>query len=633
MCGIAGLYNISSPDALQYMLQAISSRGPDDSDMLIDQESGICLGHKRLSIIDLSADGRQPMTDASGRFSITYNGEIYNYLELKQELEELGYAFQTRTDTEVVLTAYRHWGSECLCRFRGMFAFAILDRGPGFGPAELGGLGVPECPYLFLARDRFGIKPLVYTQTGQGFAFASELKALLAAGLVKQQVRPEAVVEYLSYGAVSQPGTMLKGVYQVEPGTAMFVTPGGKNLKSVRYWDLVWGVDSNRDSLKNLDYPELVRQTRSLLEEATRYHLIADVPVGAFLSGGVDSTAVCALMQRVSGKPVQTFSVGFNGPVEVTDESSFAREAAAHLGCEHTEVIIDEQDIAACFDALIHALDQPSIDGTNTYLVSRAAARKVKVAISGLGGDELFAGYPHFAAYQQAAKNKATPIDYLASVLHAMRPNRFTVNRSYKIASFDQRLAKMRNLVASREKLRKQVRGELVSLCGPYLHPALKGSGLPDWDPVSQLSYAECKGYLQNTLLRDNDVMSMAHSLEVRPVLLDHKLAEHAVALPPEAKIRNGQMKSALVDAVSDLIPAACWQRPKKGFEMPFATWMNGRLRPRVQQAFCSQMAQEIFDKRYLSSIKSQIKKGKLPRKVWASFILLAWMEQSSCQL
>ena len=632
MCGIAGLYNISSPEALHKMLQAISSRGPDDSDMLIEHEKGIYLGHRRLSIIDLSGSGRQPMTDASGRFSITYNGEIYNYMELKEELEALGYAFKTRTDTEVVLTAYRHWGQGCLKRFRGMFALAILDRGPGYGAARVGGQEIPDFPYLFLGRDRFGIKPLVYTQSERGFAFASELKALFAAGLVERKVRPEALVEYLSYGAVSQPETMIGKVYQLEPGTALSVSQGGKTLKHLQYWDLGLEVEASRDILKDLDYPELVQQTRSLLEEATRYHLVADVPVGAFLSGGVDSTAVCALMQRLTDKPVQTFSVGFKGQVEVTDESSFAKAAAAYIGSEHTEVVVDGQDIADCFDAVIQALDQPSSDGTNVYLVSQAAAQQVKVAISGTGGDELFAGYPHFASFQEAARGKANLLDFLAAKLHAIRPNRVTANRSYKVVNLDQRLARMRNLVWP-AKLRRQIRGQLAPLCGPYMHPALRNGGLPDWDPVSQLSYAECKGYLQNTLLRDNDVMSMAHSLEVRPLLLDHKLAEHALALPPEAKIRNGQMKSALVDAVSDLIPAACWQRPKEGFQLPFATWMNGRLKPRVQDAFCSPIAKEIFSKRYLSLMKSKINKGKLPRKAWAPFILLAWMEHTSCRL
>lgn len=632
MCGIAGLYNTRVPDAVESMLQAISCRGPDDSNTMLEQECGICLGHKRLSIIDLSADGRQPMTDISGRFSITYNGEIYNYLELRQELRKLGYSFQTLTDTEVVLNAYRHWGRDCLSRFRGMFALVILDRGPGYARSNLGGRESPHGPYLFLARDRFGIKPLVYAQTQQGFAFASELKALLCSGLVERTVRPEAVVEYLSYGAVSQPGTILKGVYQLEPGTAVYVSQGSEALKTFRYWGLSWEMETKRDALKNLTYSELVQKTRDLLEEATRYHLVSDVSVGAFLSGGVDSAAVCALMQRETKKPVETFSVGFRGPVEVTDESAFAKEVARYIGCAHTDVIVDDRDVAECFDEIIHALDQPSIDGANIYLVSRAAAEHVKVAISGLGGDELFAGYPHFAAFQEAARGKVNPVDHLASMLHSVRPNRFTAGRSYNAVGFEQRLAMMRNLTPPK-KLSRRLSASLAALCGPYTHPALVGEDFPDWDPVSQLSYAECKGYLQNTLLRDNDVMSMAHSLELRPVLLDHKLAEHALALPAEAKIRNGQMKAVLVDAVSDLIPSACWQRPKRGFELPFSTWMNGRLRPRVREAFSSSQADEIFDKAYLDRMKRCINKGRIPRNAWAPFVLLAWMRNTSCRL
>jgi asparagine synthase (glutamine-hydrolysing) len=614
------------------MLQTLTPRGPDDSDVLFYSEQAVSLGHRRLSIIDLSASGRQPMSDPSGRFSITYNGEIYNYLELRQELKGYGYVFNTQTDTEVLLMAYRHWGQECLRRLRGMFAFAILDRGPEFGPAALEKNSTPGAPHLFLARDRFGIKPLLYTQTRNGFAFASELKALLAADLVDRAVRPEAVVEYLGYGAVSQPGTIVEGVFQLEPGTAMYVSKGGQRIDTLRYWDLAQASNRHRENLAGLDYPEQVRLIRTLLEDATRYHLIADVPVGAFLSGGVDSTAVCALMQRLTDKPVQTFSIGFQEAVEVTDESSFARQAAEFIGCEHKEVLLSGRDIQACFDAVITALDQPSIDGTNAYLVSQAASRKVKVAISGLGGDELFAGYTHFKAYQQAAGHKSTLLDHAAAFVHELRPSRFTNTRAHNAGDVQKRLTLIRN-IANHKKLQKQVSAPLVPFCQPYVHPALLNGDLPDWDPVSQLSYAECKGYLKNTLLRDNDVMSMAHSLEVRPVLLDHKLAEHAVALPPEAKIRNGRLKAALVDSVQDLIPSECWQRPKKGFELPFASWMNGPLVDRFQEVFCSEGARQIFQESFRKKMFAYARKKAIPRKAWASFALLSWMEQSGCKL
>lgn len=523
-------------------------------------------------------------------------------------------------------------GGSCLHRLRGMFAFAILDRGPAWGSTKIDDMNLPRSPYLFLARDRFGIKPLVYVKTGSKFAFASELKALMTLDWVKGTMRPEAVIEYLEYGAISQPETILNDVYQLEPGTAMYVSESGEEVSVQRYWDLADAVASKQEIVQNLDYTEQVQLIRELLEEATQYHLICDVAVGAFLSGGIDSTAVCALMQRMTDKPVQTFSIGFKGTTEVTDESSFAKEVATLLGCEHTEVIVDEKDIEASFDDVINSIDQPSIDGTNTYLVSQATTKTVKVAISGVGGDELFAGYPHFKAYQKAMNQRPSILDYGAAFLHDIRPNRFTYQSAYKAANRSKRLALPRNLVKPKQ-LRKQVKSNLVSWCQPYNHPVLCHNELPNWDALSQLSYAECRGYLQNTLLRDNDVMSMAHSLETRPVLLDHKLAEHAIALPPTSKIRNGQMKSALVDAVKDIIPTKCWNQPKQGFELPFATWMNSSLLSRVREVINSDSARQVFNTSYLQKIDKQAKKKTIPRKAWAWFVLFSWMEQTGCRL
>lgn len=614
------------------MLQAMSPRGPDDGGVVYDQENLVCLGHKRLSIIDLSSCGRQPMTDSSGRFSITYNGEIYNYRELRRELERLGHVFRTQTDTEVLLVAYKEWGASCLERLRGMFAFAILDRGPKCGEARMGNHDLPDSPYVFLARDRFGIKPLLYTNTGDGFAFASELKAFMSAGLVKRTARPGAVVEYLSYGAISQPGTILEDVYHLEPGTAMYVSEAGGKLTRVSYWNLAEAAEAKRTTLGKLPYEELVWQTRKVLEQATAYHLVADVPVGAFLSGGVDSTAVCALMQRHTGRPIRTFSIGFKENTEVTDETSFAKKAADSIGCEHSEIVVGGQDIKRSFDAVIHALDQPSIDGTNTYLVSHTAGGEVKVALSGIGGDELFAGYPHFLSYLRAAGSKGSLWRGAAAALHRLRPNRFTLQSAYARASIDERLALMRNL-AGPDRLKHQVARALVPFCEPYIHPAIRDGGLPAWDPVSQLSYAECRGYLRDTLLRDNDVMSMAHSLEVRPVLVDHELATHALALPLGAKVRDGQMKAALVDAVKDLVPAQSWNRPKKGFELPFATWMNGSLSGYVEEALYSESAKQVFGSAFLKKVQKQARAETLPRRAWSWLVLLSWMEQSRCRL
>lgn len=632
MCGIAGLFGHADQDIITRMSKSMTSRGPDDHGFFVDEENQVSLAHRRLSILDLTSAGHQPMRDSSGRYIIVHNGEVYNFRELKQELEGFGYSFKSHTDTEVILYAYMEWGVDCVRRFRGMFAFAILDRGIKYGPNLRNTSDIPSTPYLFLVRDRFGIKPFIYSFVGDNFIFASEIKALLASGLVERKIDPLSLVDYLGYGAVFQPKTILKNVCQLEPGTGMFVYDYGKKSRSFRYWDLVEATNDLRRDYAKKDYADHVQHTRKLLEEATQYHLVADVPVGAFLSGGVDSTAVVALMARQTSKPIMTFSVGFERTKEVSDELSFAKKAAKFLGCEHTEVIVTPKDITGNFDGIIEAIDQPSIDGTNTYLVSQATSKSVKVAISGLGGDELFAGYPHFNLYQKSFDRAASVWDQILSLLHTLRPNRFTINSAYFTASPEERLAMVRRLFTNKrlktvanEQLAQFIESEFRQCCRQQKDDSLT--------PVARMSLEECKRYLLSTLLRDNDVMSMGHSLEVRPVLLDHVLAEHAFALPDNAKIRGDIMKSALVDSVKDIIPEECWSRPKMGFEMPFATWMNGVLQERVRTCFESKKAEDVFSKGYQKKMQYMIKTGRIPRVAWAWFILLEWMIKNDCEV
>jgi len=632
MCGIAGLFGLSEQDIITRMSESMTSRGPDDHGLFVDEENQVSLAHRRLSILDLTFAGHQPMNDSSGRYVIVHNGEVYNFRELKQELEGLGYRFKSHTDTEVILYAYMEWGPDCVRRLRGMFAFAILDRGIKYGPNPRKTSDIPPTPYLFLVRDRFGIKPLIYSFIENNFIFASEIKALLSSDLIKREIDTSALMDYLSYGAVFQPKTILKNVFQLEPGTGMFVYEYGGKSQSFRYWDLVKSTKDLRKDYAKGDYADHVQHTRKFLEEATQYHLVADVPVGAFLSGGVDSSAVVALMARQISKPIMTFSVGFDRTKEVSDELSFAKKAAIFLGCEHTEVIVTPKDIAGNFDGIIEAIDQPSIDGTNTYLVSQATSKSVKVAISGLGGDELFAGYPHFKLYQKSFNREASVWDRILSLLHTLRPNRFTLKSAYFTASPAERLSMVRRLFAN-NRLKTLANEQLAEFIGSEFRQCCRQQKDDSLTPVARMSLEECKRYLLSTLLRDNDVMSMAHSLEVRPVLLDHVLAEHAFALPDNAKIRGNLMKAALVDAVKDLIPKECWTRPKMGFEMPFATWMNGVLQERVRACFESKKAENVFSKGYRRKMRHLIKIGRIPRVAWAWLILLEWMIKTDCEV
>jgi len=591
MCGIAGAFGTSPPRVAAAMGEALAHRGPDDSGLF--EDAGVAFAFRRLSIIDLSACGHQPMSYADGRYWIVFNGEIYNFAELRRELKAHGHRFVSHSDTEVILAGYAQWGEEVVQRLRGMFAFAIYDRVDAS---------------LFLARDRFGIKPLYFTTRGSTFLFASELKALLASGMVERRLDPMAFWFYLSLGSVPQPNSALAGVEMLPAANVMRVRRD-LSYATRRYWDL------GRTPPLDLAPADAARRLRELLEEATRLHMVADVPVGAFLSGGIDSTAVVGLMTRASGQRIRTFSVGFaNGDGSVTDEREWARLAAQRFDSEHTEVVVTGEDVAAQFDHLVRALDQPSLDGTNTFLVSQAAGRELKVALSGLGGDELFAGYPHFARLHRAAR--LSP----ARALLRHLPGRFVRDRELIAAAPAERYATLRNLADDDEKR------AIVNLALDMKTPlAALYAGARGRDSVAQTTYIETRRYLADTLLRDADAAAMAWSLEVRPVLLDHKLAEFAFALPAALKLGTIN-KPLLVDAVRDLLPPELLSRRKTGFELPLQSWLIGPLRERALDAFSSQTARTFFAQSFLDDTARTLRERRRPSlRVWAYLMLVEW--------
>lgn len=634
MCGIAGVFGKADRKLVETMSFSLRHRGPDGNDLYVDEDTQAALAHRRLSIIDLSQRASQPMSDPSGRFVIVYNGEVYNFQELKTELEGFGHRFRSGSDTETILTSYLHWGADCLKRFRGMFAFAILDRGPRFGPDPAWSPNPRHEPNLFLARDRLGIKPLLYSSTPAGFVFASELKAILSSGLVDKTLDRESLVHYLSFGSVLQPHTMIQGVKHLEPGCFMVVSAGGREINQTRYWDLNYSSTTLRGEYEKQDYKELVDETRRILEEATRYHLVSDVPVGAFLSGGVDSSAVTALMARHSTEPIKSFSLGFESNRFVADELADAARTARALECEHHEVVVTAREVSGIFDELVTALDQPSIDGSNTFLISRAAGKHVKVVLSGLGGDELFAGYPHFMDIHRAASGGGPgPLVSLGARLHTIRPNRYTLPAYRMSADLTDQLRGLRRIMfppsVKRNLARALVENDITGAADREISNLIH----KDLPTIAAASFFECRQYLLNTLLRDVDVTSMAHSLEVRPVLLDHHLVEHAVALPDDAKIRNGSGKAALVDAVKDLVPSNVWERPKTGFELPFRAWLQGPLKDRALETLSDSHAREIFSPAFLRSQARKVANGSADKYQWAWIVLLCWLETTGCSV
>src|SRR5262245_46881921 len=572
MCGIAGIIGRPDLEAVQAMTDAMSTRGPDDFG--IHADSQVALGHRRLSILDLSMAGHQPMSRADGRLWIVYNGEIYNYKTLRRELEGRGHRFDSRTDTEVILALYEEMGVDCLARLRGMFAFAIWDRREA-------------TPVLLLARDHFGIKPLVYATTPRGLEFASDLPGLVAGGGVPRRIDRTALSQYLMHGHVVFPRTMIEGVSMLPPAHCLTVRPG-EAPRIRRYWRL----DAERcEALsRGESYGDQTVRVRHLLEEAARSQMVSDVPLGAFLSGGIDSAGIVALMTRAAGRPIHTFSVGFPQTGSALDESVDAELTARHLGADHQAVQVSGTEVAKILPDIAAALGQPTIDGINMYLVSRAARRGLTVALAGVGGDEIFAGYPSFAQLARhrhplvQARRRIGRLRRLPGSL--MFPGPGAINRQWARLEKDWPLA-------SAYMSNRMVRQPADALCvagdqtvdAEAFFAYVQSDEPGQADPVRRVTLLESRLYLAAQILRDADAASMAHSLEIRVPLLDVDLAEYVYGLPPDAKLAPASKgavlagKRILIDALRDVVPEWTWRKKKRGFTLPFDEWLRGPLR------------------------------------------------------
>lgn len=590
MCGICGILGDTTQKNIEAMVLAMHHRGPDDSGIF--QDDVIALGMARLAIIDVTPRGHQPMSNSNGSVWIVYNGETYNFQKERAALEARGHVFSSHSDTEVVLRMYEVYDDDFLLRLRGIFALAIYDKRKGYGKER-----------LLLARDPLGIKPLLYTRVGSQFIFASEMKAILASGLVERKIDPEALRLLLTYGSITQPMTAVMGVKMLLPSHCLIIESGKERVE--RFWKLE---TNRRDGLKEMPYDELVAEVRSALEESVRLQMVSDVALGAFLSGGVDSSLLVALMSKISRHKVRTFSVGFETEGSHMDETDDAERVARFIGTDHTRVLVTGKDVR---DRILHiasALDQPSVDGVNSYFVSLAAKQGVTVAISGTGGDELFAGYPWFINMVKACNRDnqypllATAKRLLASLVRQsffdpLAAGRFggVIDGVQTWSGFVSRYARVYQIFGAHgtSKILSSEFRSLSRVRREADYDITLADELPSAQPIERVSALCLRGYTQNQLLRDIDAVSMSHSLEVRVPFLDAVVVDLALSLPVNAKLgdisrlsnpeaatyRETGAKKILIDIGRGLLPEGMDLQQKRGFGMPFDSWLKGHLR------------------------------------------------------
>jgi asparagine synthase (glutamine-hydrolysing) len=619
MCGIAGFVEQSRSmteeeraRVLDRMCRVIRHRGPDDQGTMIEGEA--CLGMRRLSIIDL-AGGHQPISGCDQRVSVVFNGEIYNFRELQRELEARGHRFHTHSDTEAIVHAYEEYGEDCVKHLRGMFAFAIWDA---------------RARRLFIARDRAGKKPLYYTLTPQGtLVFGSELKSLLEHTGVRPEVSEEAVDAYLSFGYVPDPLSIFKEILKLPPGHFLSFSGGRVSVK--QYWDFPFeNVDAGSEE-------EVVETLRALLEEAVRVRMIADVPLGAFLSGGVDSSVVVGLMARASSRPVKTFSIGFHE--DSYNELHYARMAARHFQTDHHEFVVTP-DICEIIDELVWHFDEPFADSSAipTYMVAKLAREHVTVALSGDGGDELFAGYTRYVVDRKRSGFARLPRVLRQNVMqpvsrrlpHGARGRNFLYNVALDPIDRYIDSVSMFTSLNKRELLsddfRRRLNGrEDASLASFRRLAASAGTG----EPLDALLYLDSKTYLPGDILTKVDRMTMAVSLEARAPLLDHKLMEFTARIPAHMKMRGLETKHIFKRAVRDLVPAEILDRPKQGFGIPLDRWINEQLRDRTRETLTERRTRErgIVNSSYVDKLLSEHERGRRDHSgaLWTLLMLELW--------
>lgn len=618
MCGFSGMLafgGMADETAVRAMTSRLAHRGPDASGIRAFPK--VVLGHRRLAIIDLSDAGQQPMSDRADRYHLVYNGELYNYRSLRAQL--VGNPCWTQTDTEVLLHTLIQGGRSALSDFNGMFAFAFWDR---------------EREELWLGRDPLGIKPLYFYRDRERLVFASELRALLASGYVPAKLDADGVVDFLRTQTVQAPATVVEGVHMLLPGCLMRARPDGF-VSIERYHSL--GRPDPSASAAELSDGQIHQRVRELLSAAVERRLVADVPFGAFLSGGIDSSVIVGLMSQVLNQPVQTFSVGFDE--EEFSEAPFARAVARRFATDHHEIRLSAGDFLETVPEALSAMDHPSGDGPNTYVVSRATRRAgVTMALSGLGGDELFAGYEVFRRASQLRRMAGLgrlprPLRAAAGgVVRRVRPGVAGLKLEALMALPDYQLASYYPI--TRRLFLDDALGELLR-CRPLppdrtAHIARMHS--PTALPASsQLSLCEINTYMQNTLLRDTDQMSMAVALEVRVPFLDRDLVDFVLTVPDRLKFGQ-KPKALLIDSLPGLLPEEIVVRPKMGFTLPWANWLHRELRPLCEQRLLSLAERSLFLPGAIAKLWARFSLGDPAitwSRVWALVVLEDWLQRA----
>lgn len=612
MCGICGFISKKciTLEQLRTMNDTMYHRGPSDSgEEIFEAKDGYYVGlaQRRLSILDLSMLGHQPMHSCNDRLVISYNGEIYNFLELREELKD--YPFKSQCDTEVILAAYLKWGISCIDRFQGMFAISVYDK---------------ETGELYLVRDRIGKKPLYYWKNSDGIVFASELKPIMEHPGFPKKIRKDVIKRYLYQQCVNEPDAIFENVYKVEPGQIIRFCDG--EIKKWKYWDIAT-VHQKKKLEKVGSYDEAKAELKDILRDAVKKRMIADVPVGSFLSGGYDSSLVTAIAQEVSTEPVKTFSIGFH--VERYNEAKYAKEVAKHLGTDHTEFYIDEKAMFDMVESIPQYYDEPFADSSQiaTMLVSELASKKVTVVLSGDGGDEFFCGYNIYDNVAQAQK-----LDALGRMTYGvckMPPFK-------QLGLFDKLPFRVQVVAGNHDPETKTQLGGRTYI--KVIDRMLPEGGIPFKFPIES-KYQEKnwqerrmlldeETYLPSDILCKVDRASMKYSIESRCPILDVNVMEYSYRLPHDYKYANGVKKRILKDIAYDYIPKDLLDRPKVGFGVPLDQWMRGPLKEKLQD-FCSidyLKKQGIFDAQYVNEFINQyLKTGDKGPASGANYSKVAW--------
>jgi asparagine synthase (glutamine-hydrolysing) len=633
MCGIFGIFTKDGHipgDLLENAARSLSHRGPDDSGTVTietspDRNREIGFAHTRLSIIDLSPQGHQPMRDASTGNWIVFNGEIYNFRELRAELEAAGNRFDSHSDTEVILAAYRAWGADSFARLRGMFAFALWDK---------------SRQTLLLVRDSMGIKPLYYYDSGKLLLFASEVRTLLKTGLVPRRIDATGLFSFLAFGSVYEPRTIVEGISAVPPGH--FISYGNGRFTSRQYWNPLEFIDDS--AAQSSDHNDAEHKLPALLRDSVLSHLMSDVPVGVFLSGGIDSSCLAALMSHAGVRPA-TFSLVFREAK--FSEADYSRLVARQFNTDHHELMLSQQDALSSLPEALSAMDQPTIDGINTWLVSaKARAAGVKVALTGLGADEMFAGYSNFrdvprlealaANFTKIPSILRRPVAAMAGVVGGQSDRGRKISRLARELSANGSVPThpyfvARSLFNPEERSALYVgdyeaaAGELCAL----LQPSIDAS--TNFDPVNRVSYLESCWYMRNTLLRDSDFMSMAHGLELRVPFLDRALVEACFRIPGKNKLQDETPKPLLLKSLGLELPPEIVNRPKRGFTLPFEHWLRAEMKPMVEGALSKNGdAQGFLNAGSVREVWNRFLAGRTSwSRPWSLFVFKRWCEQN----